>query len=277
LIIYSTYLILGISLYYERRVYNMKSNDVVQSVDRALSILEALSDGEMGLIDLSKKVELNKSTVHRLLNTLIYKNYVSQNPENNKYRLTFKVLELGNKMLNTISIVSIAKPYITRLAEETNEVVHLVSIEGNEVVYIDKIDSNNTIRMHSYIGKSIPIYCTAVGKAYMASMDDEMFFETWKNIEKNIVKLTDNTITTKEAMLEELKRIRDAGYSIDREENEEDVVCVAAPIFNFDKKVKYAISISTPKIRINDEKIKLFGRLVKDTADKISKELGYFK
>jgi DNA-binding IclR family transcriptional regulator len=131
--------------------------------------------------------------------------------------------------------------------------------------------------MHSYIGKSIPIYCTAVGKAYMASMDDEMFFETWKNIEKNIVKLTDNTITTKEAMLEELKRIRDAGYSIDREENEEDVVCVAAPIFNFDKKVKYAISISTPKIRINDEKIKLFGRLVKDTADKISKELGYFK
>lgn len=255
----------------------MKSNDVVQSVDRALSILEALSDGEMGLIDLSKKVELNKSTVHRLLNTLIYKNYVSQNPENNKYRLTFKVLELGNKMLNTISIVSIAKPYITRLAEETNEVVHLVSIEGNEVVYIDKIDSNNTIRMHSYIGKSIPIYCTAVGKAYMASMDDEMFFETWKNIEKNIVKLTDNTITTKEAMLEELKRIRDTGYSIDREENEEDVVCVAAPIFNFDKKVKYAISISTPKIRINDEKIKLFGRLVKDTADKISKELGYFK
>lgn len=252
----------------------MKS-DVVQSVDRAFDILEALRTGEVGLVDLSKRVGLNKSTVHRLLNTLIYRGYVTQNLENHKYKLTLKFLDIGSKVLNSLDIVSIAKPHIKKLAEMTNEVVHLVSIEGKEIVYIDKIESNNTIRMHSYIGKRIPIYCTAVGKAYMAYLEDDEFSNLWNEIQDSLVNLTKNTITSRDGMLKEIDSIRYKGYAIDNEENEEGVVCAGAPIFNYDKSIKYAISISTPKMRIDKNKIETFGNLVKKTAKEISKDLGY--
>lgn len=253
----------------------MKS-DVVQSVDRAFDILEALRDeGEIGLVALSKKVGLNKSTVHRLLNTLIYRDYVNQNSENNKYKLTFKFLEIGNNCLNSLNIVSIAKPHIKKLSDKTNEVVHLVLIEKNEIVYIDKIESNNTIRMHSYIGKRIPIYSTAVGKAYMAHLTKDEFLAMWGTMKNNFIKLTENTIISKENMMKELDNIRDIGFAIDNEENEEGVICVAAPIFNYDESIKYAISISTPEMRIDEDKIKYFGKLVKETAKEISKDLGY--
>ncbi|SHK40627.1 IclR family transcriptional regulator [Paramaledivibacter caminithermalis] len=249
--------------------------DIVQSVDRAFDILEALKDGEIGLVDLSKKVNLNKSTVHRLLNTLIYRGYVSQNQDNNKYRLTLKFLQIGNNFLNSLDIISIAKPYISKLSEKTNEVVHLVTIEEYEIVYIDKIESNNTIRMHSYIGKRIPIYCTAVGKAYMAYLKDSEFLTLWDTIKNNLIKHTENTIVSKTIMLKELENIRNNGFAIDYEENEKEVICIGAPIFNYDKSIKYAISISTPKMRIDKDKIEYFGRLIKETARNISKELGY--
>lgn len=249
--------------------------DVVQSIDRAFDILEALKAGEIGLIDLSKKVKLNKSTVHRLLNTLIYRGYVNQNPDNNRYKLSLKFLDIGNSVLNDLNIVSIAKPHIRRLSESTNEVVHLVSIEKDEVVYIDKIESKNTIRMHSFIGKRIPIYCTAVGKAYMSCLENDEFLRLWNNFEDKLVKLTKNTITSKDAILKEITIIKNNGFAVDNEENEEGVICVAAPIFNYEGSVKYAISISTPKMRIDQNKIESFGKLVKETAKQISKDLGY--
>ena len=252
----------------------MKNDDIVQSVERAISILEALSHGEIGLVELSKKVDLNKSTVHRLLNTLMYKGYVSQNMDNSRYKLTLKVAELSTKVLGTFDIVAIAKPYLKELVNKTNEVVHLVHIEKDDIVYIDKVEPDNIIRMHSYIGKRIPIYSTAVGKAYMAFLEEHDFDKYWEEISKKIVKLTENTINTKEGMVLNLKTVREVGYATDMEENEKDVICVAAPIFSFDKSIKYAISISTPKIRIDDERIKLFGRLVKETTANISKELG---
>jgi DNA-binding IclR family transcriptional regulator len=252
----------------------MKS-DIVQSVDRTFDIIEALMSGEVGLVDLSKRVNLNKSTVHRLLNTLIYRGYVNQNEDNNKYKLTLKFLEIGSITLNSVDIVLIAKQHIKRLSEETNEVVHLVSIEKNEIVYIDKIESNNTIRMHSYIGKRIPIYCTAVGKAYMAHLDNDQFSKLWKSVKDDLNKLTENTIISKDDMLKELNIIRHNGFAIDNEENEKGVICVAAPIFNYNKEIKYAISISTPKMRMDEDKIEYFGKLVKETSREISKDLGY--
>ncbi len=251
------------------------SQDVVQSVDRAFDIIEALRDGEVGLIDLSKKASLNKSTVHRLLSTLIYRGYVNQNPENNKYKLTLKFLQIGSNVLNSLDIVDIAKPHIRKLAKQANEVVHLVLIEKDEVVYIDKIESNNTIRMHSFIGKRIPIYCTAVGKAYMSCLSQDEFSQLWDSFEDKLIKFTHNTIVSKDNMSAEIINIKDNGFSVDNEENEEGVICVAAPIFSFDKRVKYAISISTPQMRIDENKIKTFGGLVKETAKEISKDLGY--
>lgn len=253
----------------------MNEKEIVQSVVKALSVLEIVSENEIGLIELSKKIELNKTTVHRLLNTLIYTGYVIQNPENNKYKITSRALSLSGNFLKGLDIIKIARPYIRELSELTNEVVHLVALDGDYIVYIDKIDSENTIRMHSYIGKRIPVYSTAVGKAFIAYSEDEDFDELWHRISGQIKKLTPNTITDKEVMQDEIKRIRQQGYSIDNEENEMGVICIAAPIFNFKGKMEYAISISTPQIRIDKERLEGFKSLIKDATNNISRELGF--
>lgn len=249
--------------------------DIVQSVDRALSILEVLSENSLGLgiTEISKKIDLHKSTVHRLLSTLIYKDYVEQDHETNKYRITLKVLELGNNRLKDLDIVTVSRPHLTELMKKTNEVVHLVILEKEEIVYIDKVESENTIRMHSTIGKRSPAYCTAVGKAIMSHMTMEEVLEIWNN--SQIKEHTQYTITGVDEMKEELKKIRERGYSVDDEENEIGVRCVAAPIFNWKGDVIAAISISGPTMRVTKEKVEEFSILIIEYARRISLELGY--
>ncbi|WP_026894386.1 IclR family transcriptional regulator [Clostridiisalibacter paucivorans] len=249
--------------------------DIVQSVDRALSILEVLSENSsgLGITEISKKIDLHKSTVHRLLSTLIYKDYVEQDHETNKYRITLKVLELGNNRLKDLDIVTVSRPHLTELMKKTNEVVHLVILEKEEIVYIDKVESENTIRMHSTIGKRSPAYCTAVGKAIMSHMTMEEVLEIWNN--SQIKEHTQYTITGVDEMKEELKKIRERGYSVDDEENEIGVRCVAAPIFNWKGDVIAAISISGPTMRVTKEKVEEFSILIIEYARRISLELGY--
>lgn len=250
-------------------------NDVVQSVDRALSILELLSEYDEGLriIDISEKVDLHKSTVHRLLKTLIYKSFVEQDLVTNKYRISLKLYELGSKRIENLDILKASKPYTKTLMEKLNEVVHLVIRDGNDIVYIDKVEADNTIRMSSNIGKRSPLYCTAVGKAMLAYLDEKEVEDIWKS--SNIEKLTKNTIVDFKVFKEELKKIRKEGYAVDDEENEIGVRCVGAPIFNYTGEVAGAISISGPAIRITSDMVEGIGIEVKKCSDMISKELGY--
>ncbi|GAB6107263.1 IclR family transcriptional regulator [Fusibacter bizertensis] len=253
----------------------MKQEDTVQSVDRALSIVEVLSTGQKGLQEISNLVKLNKSTVHRLLQTLIFKGFVSQDQERMRYGLTTKILQLSQKIIEDLDVVTISKPYLQALNNQTEEVVHLVMIEGKDAVYIDKMEAKNNIRMYSYIGKRIPLFSSAVGKAYLAFSPEFERASKWQMVMDSIVPLTKNTIVDEEALLQELEQIRLRGFSIDNEENELGIICVAAPIYNHLGKVEYAISISTPKFRLTDDKLKEYGNLVKGVTAKISKELGY--
>lgn len=249
--------------------------DVVQSVDRALSILEVLSEYNQGLgvTEISDKIGLHKSTVHRLLGTLIYKGYVTQDAESNKYKITLKLFELGNKKVEDMDILTASKPYTKELMEKVNEVVHFVIREGNNIVYIDKVEVDNTIRMASTIGRRSPLYCTAVGKAILAQLSDKEVEKIWNS--SKIEKLTEFTITDLEEMRRELEKVRRKGYAIDNEENELGVRCAGAPIFNRFGKVEGAISISGPTIRVTECKVKEFAKEVVKYAGLISKELGY--
>jgi DNA-binding IclR family transcriptional regulator len=250
--------------------------EIVQSIDRALSILELLVDYNegLGVVEISEKVNLHKSTVYRLLSTLIYKDYVVQDLGTNKYRVTFKLYELGNKKLKDIDLLSASKLYTKKLMESVNEVVHLVVREGNKIVYIDKVEAiNNTIRMASTIGKRNPMYCTSVGKAILAYLPDEEIKNIW-NISK-IEKLTKYTITDFEEMKKELDTVREKGYGIDNEENEIGVRCIGAPIFNRFGEVEGAISISGPTIRVKEKDIDEISKEVIKYGNLISKELGY--
>ena len=246
--------------------------EVVQSVDRALTILEAIGEGKNNLLEISKYLGLNKSTVHRLLHTLIYKGYVVQK-EDTKYHLSSKLLHLSQQVVKDLDIIEIAKPHLKDLNTLSEEVVHLVMFEAGEAVYIDKMEAKSNIRMYSYIGKRIPLYSSAVGKAYLA-FADEMKRQSYLDSFDHIEALTEFTLT-KDGLINELSDIEKRGYALDREENELGVICVAAPIYDHRGEILYAISISTPKFRLTDDKLEAYGQAVVDVTNKISKVLGY--
>lgn len=249
--------------------------ELVQSVERTFAIVELLSDhyDGLGITDISSGVDLHKSTVHRLLGTLIYKGYVIQDPNTNKYRLSLKLYELGCKRVENIGILEASKPYTKALMQSVNEVVHLVIRDGIDIVYIDKVEANNTIRMASRIGKRSPLYCTSVGKAMLANMSISDIKKIWD--QSKIEKFTENTIVDFEKFVEELDVVRKEGYAEDDEENEIGVRCVGAPIFNRKGEIEGAISVSGPSIRVTKDKVKDIADEVKKYAKQISQELGY--
>ncbi len=246
----------------------------VQSVDRALGILETLSINPKGLGvgEISERTGLHKSTVHRLLATLIDKGYVKQNTHCN-YQLTLKLFELGSKLVEELDMLEVARPYLSQLMECVNEVVHLVVLEGNAIVYVDKVEPDKTIRMHSRIGIRRPLYCTAVGKAILSTMEDEEVERIWEN--SDIKELTEYTITDLDKMKEELENIRNKGYSTDEQENELGVRCIAIPLLDYTKKAWGAISISGPVERMTDETFEKIQSSLIPIGNQIKNELGY--
>ncbi len=249
--------------------------NIVQSVNRALTILEVLSDYSegLGLTEISEKIGLHKSTVYRLLSTLIYKEYVTQDPKTNKYRITLKLFELGNKRVEDMDLLTASRIYSEELMKSVNEVVHLVVREGNDIVYLDKVEADNTIQMASKVGKRSPLYCTSVGKAILAHLPEDEVEEIWKT--SRIEKLTEFTITDFDRLKKELDIVRQKGYAIDNEENEMGVRCIGAPIFNRRGEVEGAISISGPTTRVTEDKVEEFAREVVKYSKLISRELGY--
>lgn len=249
--------------------------DVVQSVDRSLTILELLSNYNegLGVTEISGMVNLHKSTVHRLLGTLIYKGFVIQDSSTNKYKLSLKLYELGSKRIENADILKSSRPYTEKLMNTVNEVVHLVIRDENDIVYIDKVEADNTIRMASTIGRRSPLYCTSVGKAMLAYLSDEEIIAVWNN--SKIEKKTKYTITDLEVFKRELKEVKEKGYAVDNEENELGVRCIGAPVFNHNGYIEGAISVSGPTIRVTRDRIEEFANEVKKYAQLISNELGY--
>lgn len=249
--------------------------ETVQSVDRALTILELLSEDYegLGITEVSSKTGLHKSTVHRLLGTLVYNGFVEQNSQTNKYKISLKLFEMGIKRLESANIMNVCKPFTTSLMGSINEVVHVVIRDKNDIVYIDKVEADNTIRMASTIGKRSPLYCTSVGKSILAFMPEDEVDKVWNS--SNIQKLTKNTIVDYKKFKEELEVIRINGYSIDDEENELGVRCVGSPVFNHKGEIEGAISISGPITRVTKDKLSEIAIEVKKYAYLISRELGY--
>jgi len=252
----------------------IKVVETVQSIDRALKLLEILSDFDegLGLLDLSERAELSKSTAHRLLSTLKENGYIRQNAITGKYQLTMKLFHLGSKTVEKMDILKLSRPYLEKLRDLSREVIHLVLRDGNEIVYIDKVESANTIRMYSNIGKKGTLYSTSVGKAMLACMSDEEIIKIWDSVK--IEKLTEYTITEFKEFMTEINRIRGVGYALDREENELGVRCIGAAILDHSKKPVGAMSISGPSQRMTKEKVEELSRHILETKKRISRELG---
>jgi len=256
----------------------MEQKNPVQSAERIFHVFETIAEsGPMGLMALSQRLNLHKSTVHRLLTSLSYMGYVEQDEETSKYRLTFKIVELSNKFLTRVDILSIVHPYMEKLANQCQETVHLVQRVGTNVVYIDKVSPliirDTSIQMGSQVGLARPMYCSAVGKSILAELPEGEIKDIWDN--SVIEKKTEHTILSFEQLLRELEKVREKGYALDNEENEIGVRCIGASIFNHQGQVKYAFSVSAPVSRMADGKIKELREYVLDVKKELSKKLGY--
>ena len=253
----------------------VKPNYPIKVLNKTFSILEILLQhgSAMNMTEISEKLGLYPSTIHRILDTLKYWGYVEQNTNTQKYQLGLKLLELGMAKLHQIDLVREVTPYLKELVKQYNETVHLGVLEEGEVLYLAKEESSQTIRMISYIGKRAPLHCTALGKVLLAYMSEE---ERKKILEeKELPRLTKNTITDKGELEKELDKIREQDFALDREEDEKDVRCIGAPIRNYKGKVIAAISISSPIFRIDKNVENNLKEALIKTTNKISKRLGY--
>jgi DNA-binding IclR family transcriptional regulator len=223
-----------------------------QSLARGFLLLEILSDYPNGcsLARLSELVELNKSTTHRILQGLSALGYVTHAVTPGSYRLTAKLVAIGQKALSSLNIVQMAVPFLETLNWETGETVNMGNLENDHVILVYKLEPTRDImRTHAYIGQQRPLHCTAMGKLFLAYSPDSYLERYWASA--RIERLTDTTITDIDAMRHELADIRARGLSFDREENELGVSCVAAPIFDIHQRVQYAVSSSLPTPRLH--------------------------
>ncbi|WP_029423076.1 IclR family transcriptional regulator [Alicyclobacillus macrosporangiidus] len=247
----------------------------VKSVDKAFWLLEVVSDHPDGIAitELANRVGMYKSTVHRLLSTMMRRGYIEQDPKTGRYKLGYTVLDLGMKLLSSIDLRREALPYLQELAHLSNEVVHLALLDRGEVVYIDKVESANTIRMHSRVGTRVPVHATGLGKAILAFLPRR---EVQAIIDRyGLPKLTEHTITNRDAFLQSLQETRRTGYAFDIEEHQAGVCCVAAPVFEHSGRVVAACSVSGPSIRMGPDRLRELVPLVKEAGLRISERLGY--
>ena len=246
----------------------------IQSVDRALTILEYFSKDrpEAGVSDIARGLHLNKSTAFGLLCTLERRGYVEQNPDNGRYRLGLRTLELGNAKLAGFDVAGVAHPVLSGLVDQLGETAHLAVYDRGEVVYIDKVEADNTLKISSFVGKRNPSYCTGVGKCLLAFQPAA---EIERVIGNGLIARTGKTIVDPEAFRAELARVRAEDRARDDEEFAEGLICSASPLRDSSGLVCAAISVSAPTIRSDPERVAFVDRAVSEAAKAISKALGY--
>ena len=255
----------------------MQRENVVKSVSRALDIiaLVGMKKGGLGVTEIANQIDINKSSVFRTLSTLVQYGYIEQDSDTGKYKLGYKFLDISSKLLESIDLRTEAKPFLQELENKTNEVIHLVVYDQGEVVYIEKLEGNETLRTHSKVGKRAPMHCTSVGKAILAHLPEKDVLVIMER--KGMPFHTAHTITEIEALLEELKQVRNRGYSLDLEENEYGITCIAAPVFDHLGNVVAAVSISGPTTRMTEERLNQLGTVMIETSQQLSSRLGHVK
>lgn len=223
----------------------------IRGVLIAFDIIEALQrNGQQGVTDLSNKLGYSKSTVHSHLRTLKDAGMVVQ--RGNEYHLSLKILNVARDVRNQVVNYDVVKKQVDLLAEETGEIVQFGLEEDGRVAYLYKASGEKAVKTASSVGEQQPMHSTALGKTMLAFASDEKRKSIIDSLE--FERKTENTITNRNELHDELDRVADQGFAVDAEENIEGLVCVAAPVRD-GKTVYGAISISMPSSRVTRESI----------------------
>ncbi|MFC4808056.1 IclR family transcriptional regulator [Paenibacillus sp. GCM10023250] len=248
---------------------------IIQSLDRSLKIIDLFDEQnrELKITDISRLMNLHKSTVHSLLKTLQLHGYIDQNEETGKYRLGMRLVEKGQLLLQGLDIRQAARPYLVKLSGQTGQTAHLVVPDRAEGVYIDKVEGAKAVIRYSRIGRRVPLHSSAVGKVLAAFQPPDALARMLSGY--GYSRHTPHTIGSEQAFLAELERVRESGIAYDREENEAGVRCAAAPVLDHSGHAAAAISISTLISHVDDAMLERFVALLLEQTRLISLQLGY--
>ncbi|MCR8632642.1 IclR family transcriptional regulator [Paenibacillus radicis (ex Xue et al. 2023)] len=250
----------------------IKKTKKLETVDRLLQLLECftLETPEWGVTELSHRLDLYKSVVHRMLSTLEGRGYVTQNSTTKKYTLGIKIFELGMVVSNQMDLRKIAKPLMDELSQNVNETVMLLVPDGLEGICLEKVESTHSIKSTSPLGRRVPLYAGATSKMLMAYLPED---KIEKIIQDGLQKMTEKTITDPEKLREQLRTIRGEGHCITVGEYTQGSMGIAAPITNYDGDIIASLSVTGPEFRMFEQSESILLQC-KYTAAMISQRLG---
>ena len=245
------------------------------AVDRTIAILEAVAARSSGMsnAEISRKLDIPKSSASYILRALEKHGYLRRNGDDGKYRLGLKVLNLGHGALSAVDVREVALPMMRSLVEHVHITSHLAILDGTQGVYVERVESPGFVKMDTWVGRRMEIYSTSVGKVLVSHLPEAQVQAILRD--RGMKKRTPTTITNPTRFLRELETVRERGYAFDDEENSPGVRCVAAPVFNAAGGVEAALNITGTTQQVNRETLPRIIDLVKETARRISTQLGY--
>ena len=251
----------------------VRSSPSVQSVDRAISVMEFLSHrGWAGVTEVSRELDIHKSTAYRLLTTLRYRGLVEQDAATEKYRLGFGLVLLARAVSADFDILRCARPVCERLSERTKETVTIAVLEGDDAVVIHQSISRASALSVDWTGRHTPLHATAAGKLFLAFMPEDQLHRI---LEGPLERYTEGTVVDPARLKDHSKKVRNEGYASTVEELETGLNAVGAPIRSGEGAIVGAVSVSGPAFRLTPDALSEIGELCKRAATEISRCLGF--
>ena len=248
-----------------------------QSSDKLLKLIEflAIQNNPLRLTDIANSLDMNSSTALRFITSLMRNGYVMQEAETSKYYLTYKLCALGQQVRNHRELPEALKLHLKDIANTLGETVCLAVNQNDSVVYVDVFESSTgqIVKATQRIGAIAPLYCTGIGKLFLATYTPEQIDNMLAHQE--LVRFTEKTITTKKALLEEIAKVKELGYAKDDEECEIGTRCLSLPIYDHSGTLKAGFSVTGPSGRLTDEWMEKWLPYLRDMSTKLSNDLGF--
>ncbi len=247
----------------------------LSSVHKAIRILRAFTqdEPELGISELSRRFGFAKSTVSRLIQILCEENLVQRNEETKKYHLSLGAFEMGSVVYHEIEIAQVALPLLKQMLEKVRGVIQMVTYDKGEIVYLIRLPEDKDSKVINSMGRRVPSHCTAAGKVLLAYQEEE---EIARFFQSDLKKYTEHTIVAKEALWDELMKIRQRGFSISHGEYRKGVSSVSVPIYNEFDKVVGALSVTRPtelytsgQIEFVKTEMEMYSRLISESLDMV--------
>jgi DNA-binding IclR family transcriptional regulator len=246
----------------------------VQSVDRALSILETLAEfgEELGVTELGRRLGVHKATASRLVSTLAEHGLVERSPNSDRYRLGLGLVRLATAATSGLELIREARPILVQLAEESRETANLAVLDGDSVVNIDQVTPPHQVVSVNWVGRRTPLHCTSSGKVLLAHLPEE---DRARLLRGALQPRTPNTVVDRELLEAQLLEADVKGFAWTIEELEVGLNAVAAPVRDASGTVVAAVSVSGPAYRLTPRRIRDCGRLVRNAGADLSRRLGF--